>query len=231
MTTDGRIPRPRPAGKSGAHALVVLGIFDGAEEELTGHLAWAAHHHEALHVLVLDLPAVHTYRAVGYKTHRALHKARSEGRRLTNRVRRALHALRLAPETLVGWAELVARYRYRVLAEQVRGAYETSPDFRAACQSAAATQLVRRVPGVLCSKGQVQTAVHGLLAELPVLLDGAGILGVPESVRCQIAPPDLSDVLATAPPELHRRPGQPVALGTPRPEHDRPVSPSVKSAG
>lgn len=208
VTPDGQIPRPRTSIGRGGHALLALGPFDQAEEDLPGYADWAARNFAALDILIVDLPAVHTYRAVGYKTHRALHKARSEGKRLHARARRALAALRLPASLAVTWAELAARYRYRVLFDQVRAAYESSPEFRAACLSATASMLTERMPAALCSRGQVQIAVHSLLAELPLALDGAGILGVPESTRCQPHPLPLTEVLAAAPPELCPRPGQ-----------------------
>ncbi|MCK2243929.1 MULTISPECIES: tRNA-dependent cyclodipeptide synthase [unclassified Crossiella] len=208
MTPDGQIPRPRTSVGRGGHALLALGLFDHAEEDLLGYAGWAARNFTAVQVVLVDLPAVHTYRAVGYKTHRALHKARSEGKRLQTRARRALAVLGLPGSLVVSWAELAARYRYQVLYDQVRHAYESSPAFRAACLRATATMLADRVPGALCSRGQVQIAAHSLLAELPLALDGAGILGVPESTRCQPSPLELTELLAAAPPELCPRPGQ-----------------------
>ncbi|MGW0516916.1 tRNA-dependent cyclodipeptide synthase [Crossiella sp. NPDC003009] len=208
MTPPGQIPRPRTSVGRAAHALLGLGPFDQVDEELLGYASWAAANFTALHVVVVDLPAVHTYRAVGYKTHRALHKARSEGKRLQTRARRALAALALPGSLVVPWTELAARYRYRLLFEQVRQAYESNPAFRAACLRATATMLADRVPGALCSRGQVQIAAQSLLAELPLAIDGAGILGVPESTRCQPRPLEMAEVLAAAPPELCPRPGQ-----------------------
>lgn len=132
-------------------------------------------------VFVPDIPAIATYRALGYPENRARAKAVLKGNSLKNRVQRICGELDIPASSLlvIDWqADVENDPVYIRQYELVRGMYESNVAFATAADAATA--------GVLEGAGQpseglkeaTATAVHYLLSELAFLEFSPRFFGV-----------------------------------------------------
>lgn len=155
-------------------------------ERVAGLARWALQRFSRVHLFVPDGPAAFTLEALGYPPERAAAKARRQGRYLRNKICRALREIGVAdPDSMIlDSAALDRSPRYLALHVRMRHTFDHDEDFRRACVEGSRWVLGGRVrPGALREE-QLRQAARYLLAELPLFLDTAGIVGARFSVFC-----------------------------------------------
>jgi cyclo(L-tyrosyl-L-tyrosyl) synthase len=174
---------------SGLHACFGISPFNGhfTRERVAALAAWGHKRFQSMHFFVPDEPAAATLEALGYSPERAAFKARRQANLVKNKIRAALAGVGVDdPEaSILDWATLTANDRYRQLLDTVTVLFETDVGSRAACLDATAWVLEGRMPTATSpTASQLSCAVRYLLAELPLFVDTAGIVGEEVSVFC-----------------------------------------------
>ncbi|WP_338596850.1 tRNA-dependent cyclodipeptide synthase [Saccharopolyspora sp. SCSIO 74807] len=171
---------------------------------ITAIARWGFREFDAVHFFVPDVPAVHTLEALGYSPEKARHKAHRQGRYVYNKICRALDDLGIVNpgELILNWPILRDNGRYLELLGQAHALFDEDPNFRATCVAASAWVLEGRLPdGAEPTDHQLHIAVRYLLAEFPLFVDTAGIVGADASVFCyHQAPAFLEQLYAGALP-------------------------------
>lgn len=140
-----------------------------------------------MHFFVPDVPAAATLEALGYAPERAAQKARRQANLVRNKIRAALLAVGVSDpdRSILDWAALSRNDRYQELLAMATGLFETDDTFRSTCLDATAWMLQGRLSAdTTVAASQSKCAVRYLLAELPLFVDTAGIVGEEVSVFC-----------------------------------------------
>ncbi|WP_228717256.1 tRNA-dependent cyclodipeptide synthase [Allosaccharopolyspora coralli] len=171
------------------HACIGISPFNSyfSSARIAAIARWALSEFGVVHFFVPDVPAAHTLEALGYPPERARHKARRQGRYVYNKICRALADVGVVdPERLIlNWSVLRGNGRYLQLLGQAHALFDEDPEFRETCITASTWVLDGRLPhGTEPTDQQLRVAVRYLLAELPLFIDTAGIVGHESSVFC-----------------------------------------------
>lgn len=155
-------------------------------ERVAGLARWALRRFSRVHLFVPDAAAAYTLEALGYPPERAAAKARRQGRYLRNKICRALREVGVAdPDGMIlDSAALDGSPRYLALHAQVRDTFDHDEAFRRTCVGASRWVLAGRAQAGAQGEEQLRQAARYLLAELPLFLDTAGIVGARFSVFC-----------------------------------------------
>ncbi|MFG1710978.1 tRNA-dependent cyclodipeptide synthase [Nonomuraea sp. M3C6] len=171
-----------------SHACLGISPFNGyfTTERITELAAWALRTFSAVHLFVPDVPAAMTLQALGYPPDRAATKARRQAGYLRNKICRALETLRVAePTTLIlDWAALSGNPVYSGHLRAVSDLFDSDVDFQETCLEATRWVLEGRLKDSEITRAQLRLAVDYLLAELPLFIDTATIVGQSASVFC-----------------------------------------------
>lgn len=170
------------------HACLGISPFNSyfTTERITELTAWALDTFTAVHLFVPDVPAAVTLQALGYTQERAAAKARRQARYLRNKICRALASLGVTgPEAMIlDWAVLSQNTRYQESLDATYEAFASDEQFAGTCVEASRWVLQGRLEPHEITATRLETAVDYLLAELPLFLDTAAIVGRPASVFC-----------------------------------------------
>lgn len=157
------------------------------EDRIRNLAGWAMRNFSAAHFFIPDAPAAYTLEAVGYAPEKAAWKARRQGQYLRNKVRRALRDVGVDdPDALIlDSAALSVNGHYERLLRQADQLFRSHPAFARECLEASRWVLSKRLIGDIDpTEEQLRRAVRYLLAELPLFVDAAGIVGSRLSVFC-----------------------------------------------
>ncbi|MEK2479145.1 tRNA-dependent cyclodipeptide synthase [Streptomyces noursei] len=180
--------------------------------------AWGFGRFADVHFFVPDAPSAFTFEALGYTPERAAWKARRQGQYTRNKILTALGDLGI-PDTegrVLGWAELEGNAAYARLYARGRRFYEGDEAFQAACRDTTSWVLAGKVPdGQEPGEEQVERAVEYFLAELPMFVDTAAVVGAGSSVFCYHQPPGFLRRLYGQELSWHPAPGQGFAVVEP----------------
>jgi cyclo(L-tyrosyl-L-tyrosyl) synthase len=183
-------PHSEQVYRRGDH--VVVGLSPGnsyySGDRIRQLARWALDHFDAVQLFTWMEPyAWYSLGALGYDEDYALAKAGKAFRNVRGRAVQALHALGIDdPEAhLLTWPALEANPEYRRLRDQVEHAFHHDETFHDACVAEAEAFLRRHAlegfHGSMPWSQRVETAAAYVLAELPLSLDTAGMLGGPSS--------------------------------------------------
>lgn len=158
-----------------------------SESRIESLAKWGSQHFQSMHFFVPDAPTVYTLEALGYDSEKAAWKARRQCQYLQNKITKALAKIGLSPDEIakmiLNWGALQKNPHFLDLSARVNQDFESDEIFRADCISATSWILEGRVPhGAEISEQQRLHAVKYLLAEIPLFLDSAGIVGLSSSV-------------------------------------------------
>ncbi|WP_286829263.1 MULTISPECIES: tRNA-dependent cyclodipeptide synthase [Kordiimonas] len=171
------------------HAVIGVSPFNSyfSEERLRALFTWANETFEAFHIFVPDTATRYTLEAVGYDPVRAKKKARRQCRYLLNKIERAIAYT--APEldmSIVLTGDILgANNRYQSLLAHVERKFASDADFKRQCLECSHWVLENQVEDVnSIDDSALMHAVKYLLAEMPLFMDSASIIGVSSSVFC-----------------------------------------------
>ncbi|MGP3921065.1 tRNA-dependent cyclodipeptide synthase [Nonomuraea sp. 10N515B] len=171
-----------------AHACLGISPFNGyfTTERITQLTAWALRTFSNVHLFVPDVPAAATLQALGYSPQRAATKARRQASYLSNKICRALASLGVPDPSgrILDWAALSQNTRYRELLNATYELFKSDDEFADVCVEATGWVLHGRLEPEQITARRLEIAVDYLLAELPLFLDTAAIVGQPGSVFC-----------------------------------------------
>lgn len=155
-------------------------------ERVAGLARWALRRFSRVHLFVPDAAAAFILESLGYPPERAAAKARRQGRYLRNKICRALREVGVAdPDSMIlDSAALDRSARYLALHTEVRDTFDRDEAFERACLQASRWVLAGRARSGAQGEEQLRQAARYLLAELPLFLDTAGIVGARFSVFC-----------------------------------------------
>ncbi|MEO5971519.1 MAG: tRNA-dependent cyclodipeptide synthase [Bdellovibrionia bacterium] len=150
---------------------------------------WGKGEFKATHFFVPDVPSAYTLEALGYPPEKAAWKARRQAQYLRNKIHKVLsnigYSIINAEEMFLDWEKLSKNNHYLFLFQEVTKHFELNSDFRKACLEASKWVLEKRTPDTECLTPEtLESAARYLLAEIPLFLDTAGIVGVKSSVFC-----------------------------------------------
>ncbi|APU15476.1 MULTISPECIES: tRNA-dependent cyclodipeptide synthase [Actinoalloteichus] len=147
---------------------------------LTRLLGWAHRRFAEVDVVIPDTTLVHTQLELGHSEKETQERSREE----CNRVVRAWDQIGLerAPERWHLLSEFAECPRYRALLSQAEAAVAQPSPLRRACLHTSRVVLESRRPSVPFTDEQIEQGARYVVAELPFVVDTAGILGVPSSV-------------------------------------------------
>ncbi|MBT2391587.1 tRNA-dependent cyclodipeptide synthase [Streptomyces sp. ISL-1] len=202
------------------HACFGISPFNSyfSAERIRELAAWGLGHFAEVHFFVPDAPSAFTFEALGCQPERAAWKARRQGQYTRNKIVTALESLGVtgAEERVLGWAELEGNAAYARLHARGRRLYEEDEEFRSACRDTTAWVLAGKVPdGQALGEEQVERAVEYFLAELPIFVDTAAVVGAESSVFCYHQPPAFLRRLYGRELSWHPAPGQGFAIVEP----------------
>lgn len=171
------------------HAIIGVSPFNSyfSEKRLTELFTWADETFEAFHIFVPDDATKYTLEAVGYAPARASKKARRQCRYLLNKIERALAniAYDLDMSLLLNGEALLKNARYLDLRTQAERKFASDTTFRRQCLECSRWVLQSQVDNVECiDDTALMHAVKYLLAEMPLFMDSASIVGTRSSVFC-----------------------------------------------
>lgn len=160
-----------------------------SDQKIRDLAVWGKREFEGMHFFVPDGPSAYTLEALGYTPEKAAWKARRQAQYLHNKIHKVLMSLGYSPleaeEMFLGWEKLSKNSRYLNLIQEVQQHFETDTVFRKACLEASKWVLEKKTESVEClSQETLESAARYLLAEVPLFLDAAGIIGAQSSVFC-----------------------------------------------
>jgi len=123
-------------------------------------------------VFIPDIPAISTFKALGYDEAKARSKAILKGNNLKNRTRRLIDELELNEQTIhvVEWeTEIMNNTEYKEKYDMVLKMYNSNPDFREAARSTTASVLYDSQNQITDLESAIDIAIHYLLSELAFL--------------------------------------------------------------
>jgi cyclo(L-tyrosyl-L-tyrosyl) synthase len=129
---------------------------------------------------------------LGYAPEKAAWKARRQGQYTRNKIVTALGSLGVADayKRVLGWTELEGNTAFGRLHASGLRRYDEDAAFRDACREVTGWVLAGKLPaGQAPDEEQVEHAVRYFLAELPLFIDTAAIVGADTSVFCYHQPP------------------------------------------
>lgn len=175
--------------RSREHACLGISPFNSyfTEAQIRRLARWASLTFSTVHFFVPDAAAAHTLEALGYPAKKAAVKARRQGQYLLNKIRRALACLGASrpDELILDSRALTANTRYTQLLADTEHHFHIDPTFATQCLDASRWVLDKRLPdGADPTEQQLRAAARYLLAELPLFIDTAGIVGCDRSVFC-----------------------------------------------
>ncbi len=167
-----------------------------SEQRIQALAAWGLKNFERVDFFMPDGPSAFTLEALGCDPEKADWKARRQGRYLKNKIIRALSNLGVqhtaADAAILNWDRLCESESYTVLHKQVVDHYNIDAGFHEACLEASRWVLEKRVADTAqLTKETLVSAVRYLLAEIPLFIDCASIVGVPGSVFAYHQCPDF----------------------------------------
>lgn len=167
-----------------------------SEERIQALAAWGMENFERVSFFMPDGPSAFTLEALGYDVQKAEWKARRQGRYLKNKIVRALTNIGVhdsdADCMVLNWERLCENEIYVSLHQRAVDDYNENAEFQAACLEASRWVLERRVADTaLLTKETLVSAVRYLLAEIPLFVDCAAIVGLGGSVFCYHQCPDF----------------------------------------
>jgi len=173
----------------GGHALVGLSPFNNyySYARICSIFEWVSGVFRNFDALVPGEEAALTLIAGGEPAHTAATKARFQVSKLRSRAVDAMSRLGIqnAQARAFSLAQFAENTVYKKLRQEVRDCYLSDANFRALCLDTAKTVVTNRLSdGAQPTPVQVEIAVEYLMAELPLLLDSPGILGIDASVFC-----------------------------------------------
>lgn len=148
---------------------------------------WGKSEFHSMHFFVPDVPSVYTLEALGYTSERAAWKARRQAQYLYNKISKSLARIgydsHSIPSMILNWNQLQENPYFVHKHQEIIERFEEDRDFESACIEASAWVLEGRLPpGAEASENQLFQAVRYLLAEIPLFLDTAAIVGSTSSV-------------------------------------------------
>ncbi|MET7714468.1 tRNA-dependent cyclodipeptide synthase [Streptomyces sp. NPDC005407] len=156
--------------------------------------AWGLGRFDRVDFFVPDAPSAFTFEAMGYAPQKAAWKARRQGQYTRNKIAGALGSLGVADadKRVLGWAELEGNAAFGALHAMGLRRYDEDAGFRDACHEATGWVLAGKLPaGQVPDDQQIERAVRYFLAELPLFIDTASVVGAGASVFCYHQPPDV----------------------------------------
>jgi cyclo(L-tyrosyl-L-tyrosyl) synthase len=167
-----------------------------SEQRIQALAKWGFENFEGVDFFVPDGPSAFTFEALGYDAEKAEWKAKRQGRYVKNKIVRALANLGIqhepAERTILNWDRLCENKRYVTLHEAVLDIYKCDNSFREASLEASRWVLEKMVDDAnLMTREMLTSAVRYLLAEIPLFIDCASIVGRPSSVFCYHQCPDF----------------------------------------
>lgn len=173
------------------HACFGISPFNSyfSEARIRELAVWGKNRFDSMHFFIPDVPSVYTLEALGYDSEKAAWKARRQCQYLHNKTFKALRDAGFtgtsASDMVLNWEALSSNPRYLELYNEVKMLFESDSSFQAACLEASNWVLERRVPeGESLTPEMLRSAARYLLAEIPLFLDTAGIVGKESSVFC-----------------------------------------------
>ncbi|GHH82197.1 cyclo(L-tyrosyl-L-tyrosyl) synthase [Streptomyces sulfonofaciens] len=220
---------------------VLIGVSPGngyfSQARLSRLLRWADGVFARVDAIVADSALVHTYRALGATPEQADIQAQRATRQTCRRIARAWQASGAPAERhhVRTLSEFVHHPRYRELLARCEETVESDAAvrsvFRRATESALASQLRARSSAfdpTAPTPAQVEEGMRYLMAEMPLVTDTPGILGVPSSVHVYhrmlpLVPLGFGSLFAS--------PHQAFALVRPREDAERPPAADAPRPG
>jgi len=149
---------------------------------------WGRSNFKTISFFVPDVPAAYTLEAMGYSRSQAASKARQQANYTWNKIMRALTEMRIpypdAWEMIVGWKHLSNNNHFLTLYQQVEELFSKDPTFKEECLLASRWVLEKKMSSAEMSPEVLQSAARYFLAELPMFVNSASILGKESSVFC-----------------------------------------------
>lgn len=171
------------------HAIIGVSPFNSyfSEERLTDLFTWANATFDTFHIFVPDDATRYTLEAVGYDAGRAKKKARRQCRYLLNKIERAIAntSSHLDMTLVLTGGVLNVNSRYQTLQARVEQKFASDADFRRQCLECSRWVLENQVDDIESIDDTALThAVKYLMAEMPLFMDSASIVGANSSVFC-----------------------------------------------
>ena len=160
-----------------------------SEERILKLARWGQIHFRSMHFFMPDVPSAYTLEALGYPPEKAAWKARRQCQYLQNKIQRALASAGFSDaqcsSMLLNWETLSSNEQYVALYLKVQTCFENDSAFQVDCVEASRWVLERRVSNEnILTYEMLKSAVRYLLAEIPLFLDSAAIVGKESSVFC-----------------------------------------------
>ncbi|PZD95675.1 tRNA-dependent cyclodipeptide synthase [Paenibacillus sambharensis] len=197
------------------HILVGISPFNSrfSEAYIYKLIGWAVRSFDAVSVLLAGREAANLLEALGTPRGKADAKVRKEVSRNRRFAQRALSEHGAEPQAIHTFSDFGEQAAYRSLREEVEALFHDQPAFRNACLSMSHTALLGRARGVnqvleAVHEEMLELAVQYVLAELPLFLGGADILGIEETLLAYHQPWKLGELIAGGAFPLQMRPNQ-----------------------
>lgn len=160
-----------------------------SEERILKLVHWGRSHFRSMHFFMPDIPSAYTLEALGYTPEKAAWKARRQCQYLQNKIQRALSSAGFsdsqARSMVLNWETLSINEQYVALYNEVQKCFENDPTFQSDCVEASRWVLERRVSDESAlTQEMLRSAARYLLAEIPLFLNSAAIVGKEASVFC-----------------------------------------------
>lgn len=183
------------------HACIGVSPFNSYFSENTLFIlaSWAKFNFKSFSIFIPDEPAVYTMMALGYSERESIKKVKKQNRYLRNKVARALMLTGISMNEIdnyiLNWKELTSRSIFNEIHNEINEAFEWDSDFRKACIEASRWVLENKMDPTQITEAQLEIAVKYFLAECPLFVNTAAIVGAESSVFCyHQSPPFLVDL-------------------------------------
>jgi len=175
----------------GLHICFGISPFNSyfSETRIQALASWGFKHFERVDFFMPDGPSAFTLEALGYDPEKADWKARRQGRYLKNKIVRALTNLGIhqdqAENHILNWQSLSENSQYTAMHKDTVECYNNNQIFREECLEASRWVLEKMVADAkLLTRETLTSAVRYLLAEIPLFVNSASIVGSAGSVFC-----------------------------------------------
>ncbi|MGW0607668.1 tRNA-dependent cyclodipeptide synthase [Streptomyces sp. NPDC002640] len=169
--------------RRGDHLLFGISPFNSyfSQDRITTLARWAAEHAGRADFVVVSDPTAYTLAGAGNPPAKAVRKARTEGRRMVNRTRRALADVPTAYAHSI--TELMDTDLYQGLRRRIEELFRRDEAFRAACTATSRAPVTSHaVDGFAPGPENLRVAAHYLLDELPLWSHGHLLFDQPTSL-------------------------------------------------